>query len=376
MTIDQNLRRKGNPSMTTQTTDPLLSLSGISKSYDAKHLAVADVDLRVEKGEFISFLGPSGSGKTSTLMMVAGFETPSAGAIHLDGVDITKLAPQHRGMGMVFQNYALFPHMTVAQNVAFPLAIRGRPKHEIAARITKALEMVHLDKVKDRKPGHLSGGQQQRVAIARALVFNPKLVLMDEPLGALDRQLREEMQLELSRLHKELGLTLLYVTHDQSEAMTMSDRVVVFNHGRIVQLDTPRAIYSEPADKFVAGFVGDNNSLRATLKKASSHEIILELPCGQQLRAISTQSMRDGLEVDVFIRCEDLTYSSGEGGLDQQELSGVVIDQVFHGDHYRNIIEFGPNRVTLKTARSQEQPVKGEKCNFLVNTSSISIFPS
>ncbi|MBB3386224.1 ABC transporter ATP-binding protein [Rhizobium sp. BK609] len=374
MTIHQNLHYRGSAPMNAHTPSPLLTLSGISKSYDARHLAVTDVDLRVEKGEFISFLGPSGSGKTSTLMMVAGFETPSTGTIHLEGTNITELAPQHRGMGMVFQNYALFPHMTVAQNVAFPLAIRGRPRDEIAARVTKSLEMVHLGKVMDRKPGQLSGGQQQRVAIARALVFNPKLVLMDEPLGALDRQLREEMQLELSRLHRELALTVLYVTHDQSEAMTMSDRVAVFNQGRIVQLDTPKAIYSEPADSFVAGFVGDNNCLYATVKHASSQWIILELPGGQQLRAHASQPFQHGQQVNAFIRCEDLFYVTTNTP-DQQELSGVVISRVFHGDHYRNIIELGSNRVTLKTARGQEQPAQGERCTFAVNTSSISIFP-
>lgn len=378
MTIHQEVRHSGDNNMTLETTNPLLQLRSVSKSYDNKHLAVADVNVSVRPGEFISFLGPSGSGKTSTLMMVAGFETPSVGNIELEGIDVTRLAPQHRGMGMVFQNYALFPHMTVAQNVAFPLSIRGASKQEIADRVKSALEMVHLGNVVDRKPSQLSGGQQQRVAIARALVFNPKLVLMDEPLGALDRQLREEMQMELSRLHRELALTILYVTHDQSEAMTMSGRVAVFNHGKIVQLAPPNEIYSQPADAFVAGFVGDNNRLSATILDVSNGETLIELTGGGQLRLKSAKALSPGQPVDVFIRCEDLSFSSADSrDVQHQQLPGSVLNRVFHGDHYRNIVELGgAGKLVVKTASNQPSPATGDGCTIKVDTGSISLFPA
>ncbi len=223
--------------------------------------AVDDLNLHVQAGEFITLLGPSGSGKTTTLMLLAGFEAPTSGAIRLDGRPIETLPPHQRGMGVVFQSYSLFPHMTVAQNVAFPLSVRKTSAATIRDKVSTALAKVQLQHLAERKPQQLSGGQQQRVALARALVFEPRVVLMDEPLSALDKKLREEMQLEIRRLHRELGVTMVYVTHDQSEAMTLSDRVAVFNHGRIEQLASPQQLYDAPANPFVAGFVGDNNML-------------------------------------------------------------------------------------------------------------------
>ncbi|MBX3550934.1 MAG: ABC transporter ATP-binding protein [Pseudolabrys sp.] len=241
-----------------------LSLQNLRKHYGGKTFAVDDVSLDIEKGEFVTFLGPSGSGKTTTLMMIAGFEQPTSGHIALAGRAIDPVPPHKRNIGVVFQNYALFPHMSVARNVGFPLRMRGVPKAEIAARVAKMLAIVELGAFADAEPRRLSGGQQQRVALARALVFEPDVLLLDEPLGALDKNLREQMQIEIRRIHRELGVTTIYVTHDQTEAMTMSDRIVVFNGGKVEQVDAPLALYRRPNTPFVAGFVGDNNVLDAT----------------------------------------------------------------------------------------------------------------
>src|SRR5574343_650440 len=227
-------------------TTPLVRFAGVQKTYDGLSLVVRSLDLDIQRGEFLSLLGPSGSGKTTTLMMLAGFESPTAGEILLDGAPITRTPPHKRNFGMVFQNYALFPHMSVADNVAYPLTVRKVPKAEIASRVAKALDMVQLGGKGERFPGQLSGGQQQRVALARALVFEPQLVLMDEPLGALDKQLREHMQMEIKHIHQRLGVTVVYVTHDQGEALTMSDRVAVFHQGEIQQIAPPRELYETP----------------------------------------------------------------------------------------------------------------------------------
>ncbi|MGN6463693.1 MAG: ABC transporter ATP-binding protein, partial [Pseudolabrys sp.] len=235
----------------------------LRKHYGGKTFAVDDVSLDIEKGEFVTFLGPSGSGKTTTLMMIAGFEQPTDGHIALAGRAIDPVPPHKRNIGVVFQNYALFPHMSVARNVGFPLRMRGVPKAEIAERVAKMLAIVELGNFADVEPRRLSGGQQQRVALARALVFEPDVLLLDEPLGALDKNLREQMQIEIRRIHRELGVTTIYVTHDQTEAMTMSDRIVVFNSGKVEQVDAPLALYRRPNTPFVAGFVGDNNVLDA-----------------------------------------------------------------------------------------------------------------
>jgi putative spermidine/putrescine transport system ATP-binding protein len=244
----------------------LIEFDGVTKRYPgAAAPAVAHLDLAIERGEFLTLLGPSGSGKTTTLMMLAGFEPVSAGTIRLDGQPIERLPAHRRGMGLVFQSYSLFPHMTVARNVGFPLSVRGVGRAEAERRVTQALARVRLEAFAERRPQQLSGGQQQRVALARALVYEPPVVLMDEPLAALDKRLREEMQLEIRRLHRELGVTMVFVTHDQGEAMTLSDRVAVFNHGRIEQLGSPQSLYDAPESAFVAGFIGDNNRLRCRL---------------------------------------------------------------------------------------------------------------
>jgi putative spermidine/putrescine transport system ATP-binding protein len=236
-----------------------LRLRNVVKSYDGQSNAVDDISIDITRGEFITFLGPSGSGKTTTLMMIAGFEVPSAGTIELDGKDLTRQKPYERNIGVVFQNYALFPHMTVARNVAFPLRMRGAPKHDIARRVEETLDLVGLRAFAERYPRELSGGQQQRVALARGLVFRPDVLLLDEPLGALDKNLREQMQVELKRIHREVGITMVYVTHDQTEAMTMSDRVAVFNQGKLEQVAAPLEAYHRPATRFVGEFIGDSN---------------------------------------------------------------------------------------------------------------------
>ncbi len=262
------------------STNALVKFAGVQKTYDGKNLVVRDLNLEIQGGEFLSLLGPSGSGKTTTLMMLAGFESPTAGEIFLDGKPITKTPPHKRNFGMVFQNYALFPHMTVADNVAYPLTVRKLSKSDREDKAKRALDMVQMGGMGDRYPGQLSGGQQQRVALARALVFDPQLVLMDEPLGAVDKQLREHMQIELKALHRQLGLTFIYVTHDQSEALTMSDRVAVFNDGGIQQIDVVTQLYETPVNRFVAGFVGDNTVFDAVVKSAGGAQCQVALPCG------------------------------------------------------------------------------------------------
>jgi putative spermidine/putrescine transport system ATP-binding protein len=258
-----------------------IEIAGISKVYDGGVRAVDAVAMDIRQGEFFSLLGPSGCGKTTTLRMIAGFEMPSAGAIRVDGADITHVPAHKRDMGMVFQNYALFPHRTVAENVAFGLRMRGLDKATIAAKVKAALAMVELSGLEDRRPAQLSGGQQQRVALARAIVIAPRVLLCDEPLGALDKKLRQQMQFELKQLQKKLGLTLVFVTHDQEEALAMSDRIAVMNGGRVEQVGTPTEIYNQPTTRFVADFIGDTNIFRGERVGPSldvGKSLILALP--------------------------------------------------------------------------------------------------
>src|SRR5258707_5897898 len=242
-----------------------IEIAGVSKIYDGGVRAVDAVAMEIRQGEFFSLLGPSGCGKTTTLRMIAGFDTPSIGAIRVDGADITHVPAHKRDMGMVFQNYALFPHRTVAENVAFGLRMRGLDKASIASKVKAALAMVELSGLEDRRPAQLSGGQQQRVALARAIVIEPTVLLCDEPLGALDKKLRQTMQFELKQLQRKIAVTLVYVTHDQEEALTMSDRIAVMNRGRIEQLGTPFDIYNRPATRFVSDFIGDSNLFDVTV---------------------------------------------------------------------------------------------------------------
>ena len=313
-------------------SEALVTFRGVQKTYDGTSLVVRDLNLDIQRGEFLSLLGPSGSGKTTTLMMLAGFESPTAGEICLNGQPITRTPPHKRNFGMVFQNYALFPHMTVAENTAYPLRVRKLPQAEREAKVARALEMVQMDTMGMRYPAQMSGGQQQRVALARALVFDPQLVLMDEPLGALDKQLREHMQLELKALHRRLGVTFVYVTHDQSEALTMSDRVAVFNDGRIQQIDRVDRLYETPTNRFVANFVGDNAVLEAKVHATEGEDCVVALKDGTRLRGLNVNRATVGDAVQCSVRPERIQLADGESG---NTLSGTVMDVIYFGDHLR-----------------------------------------
>ncbi|MCU5772578.1 ABC transporter ATP-binding protein [Erwiniaceae bacterium BAC15a-03b] len=314
-----------------------VSFRNIKKSYDGDKLVVRNLNLDVEEGEFLTLLGPSGSGKTTSLMMLAGFETPTDGEILLRDQPLHTLPPHQRDIGMVFQNYALFPHMTVAQNLAFPLNIRRMNRSDVQDRVKRVLDMVKLTDLADRYPAQMSGGQQQRVALARALVFEPKLVLMDEPLGALDKQLREHMQMEIKQLHEMLNLTVVYVTHDQSEAMTMSNRVAVFNDGMIQQMDSPSKLYEEPNNAFVAQFIGENNTLLATQAGISGDYYQVKLDDGTQLDALKVRPSSPGKKIQLSIRPERVNVNAPEAG--DQQIRARIQQFIYLGDHVRMLTE-------------------------------------
>ena len=307
-----------------------LRLRQVVKSYDGRSNAVDDVSLDVERGEFVTLLGPSGSGKTTTLLMIAGFETPTSGVIELDGHDLVRSKPYERNIGMVFQNYALFPHMTAAKNVVFPLKMRRFPKSDIEKRARHMLELVGLRRFADRYPRELSGGQQQRVALARGLVFNPDVLLLDEPLGALDKNLREQMQVEIKRIHREIGITMIYVTHDQTEAMTMSDRIAVFCNGKIEQVGSPLDVYNRPANRFVGEFIGDSNFLAGRVDPSRPGWV--ELAAIGPVRVAQQATLPPG-DVDLMIRPERLRLrAGGETGGADNPIDLVVDDIINYGD--------------------------------------------
>ncbi len=276
----------------------------VDKSYDGKVLVVKDLNLDIDEGEFITMLGPSGSGKTTCLMMLAGFETPTNGEIYLDSNPISNIPPHKRGIGMVFQNYALFPHMTVYENLAFPLRVRKVSKGETDKKVDKALSMVSLSGFEKRMPNQLSGGQQQRVAVARALVFDPEVVLMDEPLGALDKNLRESMQYEIKHIHESIGVTIVYVTHDQGEALTLSNRIAVFNDGKVQQLSSPDKLYEEPANSFVAEFIGENNTFTGEVTDISKGKCKVKLDSGIEIFSNPVRVKSKGERTIVSLRPE------------------------------------------------------------------------
>jgi putative spermidine/putrescine transport system ATP-binding protein len=319
-------------------TEPIVRFVGIGKTYDGIVSVVDRLDLDIERGEFLTLLGPSGSGKTTTLMMLAGFEAPTAGEIRLDGKPLAHLPPYKRQIGMVFQNYALFPHMSVAENIAFPLSVRGIGREETQRRVERALGMVQLAGFGARRPAQLSGGQQQRVAVARALVFEPKLVLMDEPLGALDKQLREQMQLEIRRLHQRLGVTMVYVTHDQHEALTMSDRIAVFHRGRIQQLDAPEAIYERPANAFVARFIGENNRFDGRLEAIAGTRCTVRIAGDACIDGALAEPLSAGSAVTVSLRPERVQIAASGHTIDRvlgRHLTGTLREVIYLGDHVR-----------------------------------------
>ena len=342
--------------MATSSENAFVKFERVQKSYDGETLVVKDLNLEIPKGEFLTMLGPSGSGKTTCLMMLAGFETATHGDILLDGVSINNIPPHQRGIGMVFQNYALFPHMTVAENLAFPLEVRKIGKAERETKIIRALDMVEMGSFAGRRPSQLSGGQQQRIALARALVFEPELVLMDEPLGALDKQLREKMQFEITNLAHALGITVVYVTHDQTEALTMSDRVAVFNDGRIQQLASPDSLYEEPENSFVAQFIGENNTLDGEVKNLSKNMAVVQLDDGSLIDCKPVNVEKVGDRTRVSIRPERVEYNKKRINKQAHTLKAEVLEFIYMGDIFRTRLRVaGNDDFIIKTRNAPDQ---------------------
>ncbi len=341
---------------TSQNTNAFVEFERVQKSYDGETLVVKDLNLTMPKGEFLTMLGPSGSGKTTCLMMLAGFETATHGEIKLDGQPINNIPPHKRGIGMVFQNYALFPHMTIEENLSFPLEVRKIGKSDREAKIRRALDMVEMGDFGARRPAQLSGGQQQRVALARALVFEPELVLMDEPLGALDKQLREKMQFEITHLAHNLGITTVYVTHDQTEALTMSDRVAVFDDGRIQQLDPPDTLYEEPKNSFVAQFIGENNTLEGTVKEIKGDHAVVQLDDGELIDCKPINVSKPGERTRVSIRPERVEYNKERLQEGVHTLKAEVLEFIYMGDIFRTRLRVaGNDEFVVKTRNAPDQ---------------------
>ena len=338
--------------------DAFVEFDRVQKSYDGETLVVKDLNLSMPRGEFLTMLGPSGSGKTTCLMMLAGFETATHGDIKLGGKPINNIPPHKRGIGMVFQNYALFPHMTVAENLAFPLEVRGMGKSEREGKIKRALDMVQMGDFGGRRPAQLSGGQQQRIALARALVFEPELVLMDEPLGALDKQLREHMQFEITRLAHELGITTVYVTHDQTEALTMSDRVAVFDDGRIQQLAPPDELYEAPQNSFVAQFIGENNTLEGVVKELKDGVAMVALDgTNHVIEAKAVNVGKVGDRTLVSIRPERVETNPERLADGAHTLEAEVLEFIYMGDIYRTRLKVaGNDDFIVKTRNAPDVP--------------------
>ena len=311
----------------------------IDKSYDGEVLVVKNLNLNIAKGEFVTMLGPSGSGKTTTLMMLAGFETPTNGEIFLEGKPISKIPPYEREIGMVFQNYALFPHMTVQENLSFPLEVRKLSKSDVQDKVKKALDMVELGNFGTRFPAQLSGGQQQRVALARALVFEPRLVLMDEPLGALDKNLREQMQYEIKHIHERISITVVYVTHDQSEALTMSNRIAVFDEGVVQQLSTPDILYEKPENSFVAQFIGENNRMTGSIKSIGDKYCDVDLDGGGIVKALKVNIGSVGDRTQLSVRPERVSVNLQDTASNENNFKGDIKELIYLGDHIRARIE-------------------------------------
>lgn len=321
--------------------DNIIELRHISKVYsDNGFKAVDDFNLEVKRGEFVTFLGPSGCGKTTTLRMIAGFEMPTSGEILLNGEDISQLPANKRPINTVFQRYALFPHMNIYDNIAFGLKLKKLPKEEIRKKVKRVLDIVDLEGFENRKISTLSGGQQQRIAIARALVNEPEILMLDEPLGALDLKMRQEMQLELKHMHDELGITFIYVTHDQEEALTMSDKIVVLAEGRIQQIGTPEDIYNEPQNAFVADFIGESNIFKGIM---TGHMKVRF--CGGEF--IGMDDVAEGTLVDVVVRPEDVIITKPEDGV----VEGEVVSVIFKGMHYEVTVESGKYEMVIRTTK-------------------------
>jgi len=351
--------------MAVNEQDAHVRFVNVQKSYDGENLVVKDFNLDVESGEFLTMLGPSGSGKTTCLMMLAGFETATSGQIILDGTSINNVPPWKREIGMVFQNYALFPHLTVGENLAYPLQVRNMSQSEIEERVNRALNMVQMPEFAGRRPTQLSGGQQQRVAVARALVFDPKLVLMDEPLGALDKQLREQMQYEIKHIHENLGVTVVYVTHDQAEALTMSNRICVFDDGVVQQLAAPDVLYEKPENAFVAQFIGENNTLMGTVEAVDGGECDVKVDTGEVIRSLAINIEGQGSKTTLSLRPERVTINP-EAGSCPNNVSGKVEELIYLGDHIRARLSLcGQDEFIVKVPNSatHAQLSEGESVN-------------
>jgi spermidine/putrescine ABC transporter ATP-binding subunit len=322
-----------------------IELRRVTKRY-GRECVVDAVSTTIAPGEFFSLLGPSGSGKTTTLMMIAGFAEVDGGMVLVDGTNIVEVPPQRRGFGMVFQNYAIFPHLNVFDNVAFPLRARNLPKDRIREQVSQALELVRLGRFADRFSRELSGGQQQRVAIARAIVFQPRIVLMDEPLGALDKNLRYQMQVEIKEIQQRLGMTVVYVTHDQEEAMNMSDRIAIMNSGRIEQVGRPTEVYENPATNFIARFLGEANLIEGTIEEVRENVAVLRSAGGLALSARITEPIQRGARATLFVRPERVAIAdqAGTGASPAvNQAAGRVTQTSFLGNILRHSIEIGPD---------------------------------
>lgn len=338
-----------------------LQLIELTKVY-GDVVAADRVTLDIAPGEFITLLGPSGSGKTTTLMMVAGFVIPTSGQILVDGEDIAFRPPHKRNIGMVFQNYALFPHMTVAENIAFPLKMRKWPRDRIEQAVREALQLVRLPGFEQRYPRQLSGGQQQRVALARALVFRPPVLLMDEPLGALDKKLREEMQLEIKHIQESLKITTIYVTHDQEEALTMSDRIAVMRDGRIEQVGSPRELYERPANEFVASFIGESNFLDGRLARQDGR-CFLVTEEGWQLAIPTVESLRTGDRVAIAVRPERIVLGEERG---ENRLEGTIQEIIYVGEATKFRIGIGAGRTLIVKQPSRMETMRWQRGDRVV----------
>ncbi len=350
-------QNNGEPALAVSSAnDSFVAFERVQKSYDGENLVVKDLNLTMPKGEFLTMLGPSGSGKTTCLMMLAGFETATHGEILLDGKPINNIPPHKRGIGMVFQNYALFPHMTVAENLAFPLEVRKFGKSEREEKVARALDMVQMGAFGGRRPAQLSGGQQQRIALARALVFEPELVLMDEPLGALDKQLRETLQFEITNLAHSLGITTVYVTHDQTEALTMSDRVAVFDDGRIQQLAAPDVLYEQPQNSFVAQFIGENNTMEGVIQEIKGDTCIVRLDGGEVIDAKPVNVTKVGERTRVSIRPERVEFNKERLQPGAHTLKAEVLEFIYMGDIFRTRLSVAGNKdFVVKTRNAPDQ---------------------
>ena len=357
------------------STDVKLAVKGLSKHYGAT-VALHPTDLDLRTGEFMTLLGPSGSGKTTLLMMVAGLLGSDSGDLWIDGQRTTNAPPWERGIGMVFQNYALFPHMTIAENLAYPLKLRKMSGAVIKDKVQEYLDLVELGNFGNRRPAQLSGGQRQRVALARALIFEPRLVLMDEPLGALDKKLREQMQFEITRLHKQLGFTVIYVTHDQTEALTMSNRIAVFNAGVVQQCDVPDVLYESPCNGFVADFIGENNFLPGELVSLGETAADVRISSGEVVRCRRADAEEVGMRCNVSVRPEKLFFAAADDALDTK-FTARFTARLYLGEFIRYFFELPDGTpIVLKALNDMTAPVftEGDEVELAASTRDCSAF--